>query len=85
MANPDPLLARIIAHLAAERERRGIPRSAIARQAGVGWHTVRFWEVGDHIPRADGLAAYARALGYQLTIVPLKADRPGGQPTEGST
>jgi transcriptional regulator with XRE-family HTH domain len=77
MSQPHPLIAQ----LATERKQRRIPVSAIATRIGYGYHTIRYWETGEHMPGTEALQAYANALGYQLTLTPIqsataRAERP---------
>ncbi len=45
------------------RRRRGLTQAALAERAGLSPETVSALERGKHAPRADSLAALARALG----------------------
>jgi transcriptional regulator with XRE-family HTH domain len=70
----DPLLARLVGPLSGDeglrlgrlrehREAAGLSIDALARRAGVGWHTVKRAEEGAWAPRGATVAALAAALG----------------------
>lgn len=60
----------LVALLAAERERRRVPRAAIGRRIGRTPEAIRRWETGLASPRLPEIAAYARVLGLELTLLP---------------
>jgi transcriptional regulator with XRE-family HTH domain len=68
VSEPHPLVAA----LAEERQGRGFPASWAGERAGLGKSTVAQWERGERSPRLDQLTAYAKALGFELTLTPLE-------------
>jgi transcriptional regulator with XRE-family HTH domain len=53
-------------HLQALREKAGLSRSALARQASIPVSTLRNWETGQGFPPLAALVKLARALGVPV-------------------
>lgn len=68
----------IVAQLRAARLKQGLSQAAVARRIGVPQNTLWAWEVGRYTPLLDAVAAYAQALGLQLTLIPHQKE---GDPT----
>ena len=60
----------IVVALRAERERRGLHQKDIAAAIGASRNAVWGWENASTDIPLDRLIAYAKALGYTLTLTP---------------
>lgn len=66
----DPILDA----LRAERERRGWSQTELGERLGRrSYNTAYNWECGVNEPKLSSLRAWARALGYDVTLTPLSA------------
>lgn len=68
MTAPHP----IITQLRDARTASGLSRAALARRMGWAEYSLLQWETGRRSPRLEGLVDYAAALGYQITLTPVR-------------
>lgn len=76
----DPLVAALVAVLAATRQAQQITQRDLAARIGVEESQVGAWECGHRQPRLINLLAWAQALGGVVVIAPAAAAEGGAKP-----
>lgn len=61
-------VSQLVTVLRVHRELTGIPRSKLAKAAGVTYHGIEKLEKGKHVPSLGLFCAVAHALGLRVTI-----------------
>lgn len=63
-----PDVARIVAELRASRVMQGVSVNKLGKAPGLSERSLQAWEREECQPHLDTLQAWARALGYRVTI-----------------
>lgn len=63
-----PDVALVVAELRASRIMQGVSINKLGQAPGMSERSLQSWERGDCQPHLDTLQAWARALGYEVTI-----------------
>lgn len=67
----------VVAQLRAARRERGLSLQLVAESIGRStYQSVWQWESGTHDPLLSHVREWARALGYDLVLVPASEDQP---------
>ena len=75
-----PLCLRVLQILAAEREKRGVTKYALAQKSGVSPQMVGYIEKGERSPTLEIICRLADALEVDLAAVMRKAQRELAKP-----
>lgn len=65
----------VITQLRRAREHQGLTRPQLAKKIGVAWISISKWESCWNKPKFHLLLAWAQALGYEISIRPVKFEQ----------